>query len=350
MKNITLVGIDLAKNVFQVHAEDSDGNKIHSKRLSRAKFIEYLSKLPSCLIGMEACGSAHYWARHVQSLGHKVKVINPKIIKAFVIRNKTDAKDAEAIAEATRSNKIKSITIKTLNQQHLTSLHKARSLLVKKRTQLVNHIRSQLAEYGLIASKGYASLDCLVTEVLAKEYDIFDDEMLFIFQDLYDEWHELNKRIETYDKKVKKQAKSHEKTRKLLAIPGLGPITATAVIAKFDNIECFNKAKDFSASLGLTPKEHSSANTRHLGKISKQGDRYLRTLLSHGARASLRAIKKTSIEQKNSAYHQWARNTLGRIGFNKTATALANKHARIIWAMLKHDNEQFDLEHAAQYN
>lgn len=346
MGNITLLGIDLAKQVFQVHAEDAEGNRIHNKRLTRSKFISYLDKLPKCKIGMEACGTAHYWARKLVAQGHEVKLINPILVKAYVVRNKTDAKDAEAIAEATLSKKVRSVAIKNLAQQHLTTLHRARSQVVKRRVQLVNHLRSLLAEYGLITAKGHCALNKLIQEVFAQTHGKFPDEVMFVFEDLYNEWQELNKRVLAYDKLVRKAATAHKTAENLTSIPGIGPITATAIIAKIDNVDCFNKAKDFAASFGLTPREHSSAQTRRLGRISKQGDRYIRTLLIHGARSALNAIRRN--KHLNSAYHQWARQTLERIGFNKTTTALANKHARMIWALIKHQTK-IDLNDALQY-
>lgn len=346
MNNIILIGVDLAKNDFQVYAENKAGKRIHNKRLTRNKFREYLRTTPPCLIGMEACGTAHYWAREAKSLGHEVKLINPRLVKAFVIRNKNDANDAEAIADATKSNKVSSISVKTLPQQHLTTLHRARSQVVRRRTQLINHIRSLLAEYGLITTKGYSALERLLKEVFAGEQANFPCEVIFVFQDLYEEWLQLNKRLKAYDLQVLKAAKENKTAHKLMTMPGVGEITATALVAKVEHVGFFKKAKDFAAFFGLTPKEYSSANTKNMGKISKQGDRYIRMLLIHGARASIRATQNK--DKQDSAYHRWIHKTVARIGFNKTAVALANKHARMIWAILRHDRD-INLNDAAQY-
>lgn len=335
MNNITVIGIDLAKNVFQVQAEDKEGNKIYNRRLKRGEFIKWIDKISPCVVGMEACGTAHYWGRVFLAKGHQVKLMNPKKVKAYVDRNKNDAKDAEAICEATRSKKVLSIPIKTVVQQDLTSLHRARSQVVCQRTQVANHLRSQLAEYGLITRQGHAALEALARQVLAGELLEASRELLFVVTDLYEQLQYLKKRLVNYDAEVKRIAKENKSASKLMTMPGIGEITATALIAKVEDFSAFKRGCNFAAWLGLTPKEYSSANKRRLGKISKQGDRYLRTLLIHGARSVINA----SLAKKrcDTTYHRWIAQLVERRGKNNAAVALANKHSRMIWAIMKHD-------------
>jgi len=334
MSDITIVGLDLAKNVFQVHAENEQGEKVLNKQFSRKKFREYITNLPPCLVGMEACGTAHYWAREVIAMGHRVKLVNPRKVKAFVERNKNDAKDAEAVCDATRSKKVRGIPVKSLAQQDLTMMHRARSQLVRRRTQLVNHLRSQLAEYGLITKRGFAALECLVKAILAGEHLEPSQELSFVLVDQHEEWLKLNQRIKAHDAQIRRVAKTNKTAQKLLDMPGIGEITATALVAKVEDFNVFKTGRNFSAWLGLTPKESSSAQRRQLGKISKQGDRYLRTLLIHGARTVIMTTLKK--DKRENAYHRWIHHLVNRIGKNKAVVALANKHARMIWAVVKH--------------
>jgi len=347
MTDFNVIGIDLAKNVFQLYAENANGNKIFSKRLSRAKFKDFMMKLSPAIVGMEACGTAHYWAREIQAMGHYPKLIDPRKVKAYVQRNKNDAKDAEAICEAARNKKIHAVPIKTLAQQELTMLHNARSQVIKRRTQLTNHIRSQLAEFGVVAKCGFASLRQLLFEVLEGEHIHFiGSSALLVLTDLKDEWSQLDKRVKAYDAEVMRIAKHHKSAKKLMGLPGIGEMTATAIIAKVDSMSTFNKGRDFAAWLGLTPKEYSSAQKRHLGKISKQGDRYVRTLLVHGARSVVYVTLSKNLRE--TAYHRWVQQLVERVGKNKAAVALANKHARMAWAIL-HYGREIDLNDAERF-
>lgn len=335
MSNITVIGVDLAKNVFQVYAEDAQGNKLFNRKYTRKKFKEFIAQLPPCLIGMEACGTAHYWARECQNYGHTVKLMNPKRIKAYLDGNKNDANDAEAIGEATTSKKVRSIAVKTLAQQDLTSIHKARSNVIKRKTQLSNHIRSLLAEYGVITNQGYSALITLVKEVLAGEHLDLSETLCFTLNDLLQELDELKIRVDHYDKQLKKVSKENKSAAKLIEMSGVAEVTATAIIAKIDDFSLFSSGRAFAAYLGLVPKEHSSAEKKRLGKINKKGDRYLRTLLIHGARSALLATIKC--DKQHTAYHRWIHNIVARVGINKATVALANKHARMIWAVMRWD-------------
>ena len=340
MNHITTIGIDLAKNVFQIHAQDSQGNKVFNKQFKRAKFKEQLVKLPPCLIGMEACGTSHYWARECLSLGHQVKLMNPKRVKAFLSGNKNDAKDAEAICDAGNSNKVRGIAVKTIAQQDLTALHRARSQVISRRTQVGNHLRSQLAEYGIVTRKGHAALSKLLQAVLSGEHLQMSNTLSFVLTDLYQELQGLNERIKQYDQMIMRITQEHKTAKRLLQMPGIGPISATAIVAKVEDVDDFKSGRQFAAWLGLTPREDASAERRHLGKISKRGDRYIRTLLIHGARSVVHALARR--EKDNTAYHRWIRAAVERCGMNKAVVALANKHARMIWAILHHDR-QVDL-------
>ena len=337
MHNISVVGIDLAKNVFQVYAEDKGSNKVFNKEMKRAQFKKWLSQLPPCLVGMEACSTAHYWGRKFLEYGHQVKLINPRKIKIFVDRNKSDAKDAEAICDATRSKKVRRIPVKTQLQQELSSLHKARSQVVGHRTEISNHLRSQLAEYGLITKPGYGALKRLVEEVLSGCIEEFNcsAHLLFLLTDLYEDLKRLDARVQAYDQELKRVVETNKSAQKLMTLPGIGPITATALVGKIEDFSEFTKGSNFAAWLGLTPKEYSSAGKQRLGGISKQGDRYLRTLLIHGARSVIQStVKKNRCE---TSYHRWIQDIVKRRGKNCAAVALANKHARMIWAVMKHD-------------
>lgn len=245
-----------------------------------------------------------------------------------------------------KSKRVVVIPVKSLAQQNLTHIHRSRSLVMKRRTQLTNHIRSQLAELGLICTQGFSPLKKLVSEVLAGEKLELCSDTLFVFQDLYSEWQQLNQRLKEYDKLIQRVAKDNPYTQRLMQLPGVAKITATAILAKVDSFERFNKGSAFGAWIGLTPKENSSANRKRLGKISKQGDRYLRTLMIQGAHSSIQSILLK--DKQETAYHRWVQKTVNRIGKQKTAVALANKHARMIWAIMKH-GRTVDLNHAESF-
>ena len=342
MNNVTLLGIDLAKNVFQVCAEDSEGNQLFNRRYTRSRFNRFIQTTEPCAVAMEACGSSHYWARELQALGHQVKLISPRRVKGYVRRNKTDANDAAAICEAATSKRVPTVAIKSVAQQQVSSLHQARRQLVKRRTQLTNHVRGQLAEYGLVTGCGYSKLRAFIAELLADNPSNLPAQMLFVLQDMAEEWQRLDKRIRAYDAQIKRVASTDPVAKKLLAMPGVGEITATAIVAKVADVSVFSNGSYFAAWLGLTPKEYTSAKRRYVGGISKQGDRYLRTLLIHGARASLRATLRQDNNQ--TAYHRWVRQLHQRVGTNKAVVAMANKHARMMWALIRH-NRTLDLDY-----
>ena len=293
-------------------------------------------KLKPCLIGMEACGGAHYWARCFKDLGFEVKLMSPQFVKPYVKGNKNDANDAAACAEAVTRPTMNFVPIKTVEQQDIQLLHRVRSRLVSQRTALTNQIRGLLAEYGIVVNKGIASLRRRLPEILEEEQNELTEFGKEIFQELYDELCSLTKRIDKYEEKVKVLSKYDERCRILETIPGIGKLTSTAFVAAVGNAEVFAKGRQLSAWLGLVPKQHSSGGKTRLLGISKRGDRYLRSLFIHGGRS----VAKTA-QKKKDRYSLRVQALIERCGMNKTVVAIANKNVRIAWALLK-NNTAFD--------
>lgn len=328
MKHITTVGIDLAKNVFQVHAADAKGHTVFSKRLSRDKLAEYIETLPVCLIGMEACCGAHYWARLFRHMGHTVKLMAPQFVKPYVMANKNDRNDARGIAEAVTRPGMKFVPIKTIEQQDIQLLHRARELAVKQRTAQANQIRGLLAEYGVIIAKGITQITQLpvILEANAGRLTTLACQVLL---DLHEQFKGYDTQVAKYDKQLKQFAEQDVRCQELMKIEGIGPLTATAALATLGDAKVFKKGREVAAWLGLVPKQHSSGNSIRLSGISKRGDRYLRTLLIHGARSVVYRCDK-----KADSRSVWLTGIKQRCGHNKAAVALANKNARILWAVL----------------
>jgi len=329
MNNITTIGIDLAKNVFQLHCNDRHGKKVISKRLSREQLPEFIVNLTPCLIGMEACGSAHYWARLFKGYGHDVKLMSPQYVKPYVKTNKNDRADAQAIAEAVTRPSMRFVPIKETSQQDILSTHRVRERMIGNRTGLSNQIRGLLLEYGIAIRIGKYALKKELAELTSVVSNTLTPIIKELMVDLYDEYIKLDEKIKEYDKKIEQIAKENEQCKRLTAIPGVGPISATAMYASLGNVSVFNKGKDVSAWLGLVPKQLSSGNKILLCGISKRGNKYLRQLLIHGARAVIKALG-----DKDDKFSRWLKSLSARVGYNKAAVALANKNARIIWALL----------------
>ena len=328
MKDITILGVDLAKSVFQVHGMDSRGTCVLRKRLSRAQFKEFIITHKPCQIGIEACTGAHYWARFFKEHGHTVKMMAPQFVKPYVKSNKNDRNDSEGIAEACSRPGIKCVPIKTLEQQDILLLHRAREQVKKHQTAQANQIRGLLAEYGIVIAKGINQLKGLL-EILEKNAEKLTERSTLFFKQLYEEFQETGKRLDGYTKAIEKTVKDDVRCQEVMKLEGIGPITASAIVATIGDANVFKKGREVSAWLGLVPKQHSSGNTIRLGSISKRGDRYVRTLLIHGARAALKRC-----EPKVGKHAEWMQDKKTRLGFNKAAVALANKNARIIWALL----------------
>lgn len=328
MSNIKVLGIDLAKDVFQLHGTDKKGKAVLRKRLSRKKLIEYMANLTPCLVGIEACGGAHYWARTFASQGHTVKMMAPQFVKPYVKSNKNDPNDAEGINEAVTRPTMRFVPIKGIEQQDILLLHRVRELAMKQRTAHGNQIRGLLAEFGIVVAKGLCYLNKL-PEILEQEQNKLTLVSKETFLQLHEQLKIYSDQVEHYDKKIKKHAAGDPRCIAVQEIEGVGPITASAVVATISDPHVFKNGREVSAWLGLVPKQHSSGNKIILGGITKRGDHYIRKLLVHGARA----VVKTC-ENKTDKRSEWVADKKKRCGYNKASVAVANKNARIIWAVL----------------
>jgi transposase len=325
---IKTIGLDLAKSVFQAHGIDDKGATVLAKRLHRKQMLPFFSKLPPCLIGVEACGTAHHWARTLAEMGHEVRLIPPSYVKAYVKRGKSDALDAEAICEAVQRPTMRFVPMKTVEQQGLLMAHRARSLLVRQRTMLANALRAHLAELGFVANPGIANLATLAERVLAGEGALSSYARAAV-ETLTRQIMTLNQEVAALDRQLMAWHADNEASRRLTAIPGIGVITATAVAATVTDPDQFRSGRQFAAWLGLTPQQQSTGGKTRLGGISKQGDRYLRRLLVVGATAVIRHTK-----DKPTPMADWIRKLLEKKPFRIVSVALANKLARIAWVVL----------------
>lgn len=324
------IGVDLAKQVFQVHGVDSHEQVKCRKQLKRAQMLDFFRQLEPCLVAMEACGGSHYWARELIKLGHQVRLIAPQFVKPYVKSGKNDANDAEAICEAASRPTMRFVPIKTAEQQAGQSLHRIRSRLIRARTALVNEIRGLLGEFGLvIAQRGAAAAHRLLQQSLETPDNGLPGKMRELLKELQDELLAHDERLTRFDRELQQQARSDERCQRLLKVEGVGPISATAIVAAVGDAKQFSSARQFAAWLGLVPSQHSSGGKNQLGSISKKGDTYLRTLLIHGARSALLACK-----EKTDRRSLWVQQVQCRRNTNIATVALANKNARIIWAIL----------------
>jgi transposase len=332
--NITTVGIDLAKNVFQVHGVDARGKVVLRRQLRREQVAAYFVNLPPCLIGMEACASSHHWGRTLERYGHTVRLMAPQFVKPYVKTNKNDAADAEAICEAVGRPNMRFVPIKSIEQQAILSVHRVRQGFVKARTGQANQIRGLLGEFGLVIPKGI----CHVAERVPALLEDASNELPLAFRQLIDRLtshlKELDQQVRELERQIVAWHRSSELSRKLEKIPGIGPLAATALVASIADARSFDNGRQVSAWLGLVPRQNSSGGKAALLGISKRGDVYLRTLLIHGARSAILAAKRQS-ECKNV----WMANLLNRRHANIAAVALANKNVRTVWALLAHGRD-----------
>ncbi len=329
-REVKVMGIDLAKNSFHVHGVDADGRKAVGKKMSRQKLKEYLINLPLCNIAMEACGSAHYWARLLQSYGHEVKLIAPQFVKPYVKSNKNDVADAEAICEAAQRPNMRFVAVKEIGQQDIQSIHRMRSLAVGQRTAQINQTRGLLLEYGIVIPAGRSNLLKHLPEILEDAEngltDLFREELF----GLYGELRHLDERIAHYDKKINQIARADERTQRLQTIPGVGPMIATALLAAIGDIHAFKNGRELAAWLGVVPRQHSTGGKSTLLGISKRGDVYLRQLIIHGARSIL-----LTVDRKTDHTSRWATALKARRHNNIATVAMANKMVRVAFALLK---------------
>jgi transposase len=325
---ITTIGLDIAKNVFQVHGIDAAEKVVVRKQLRRSQVLTFFKALPPCLVGMEACATAHYWARELTKLGHQVRLMPAKDVKAYVKRNKNDAADAEAICEAVRRPTMRFVQIKSTEQQGRLMLHRARDLLMRQRTQVINAMRAHLAELGIVAAQGREGIKELLKIIASEEDGRLPVDAHASLVVLAAELQAMQTLIGSIEKRIMLQHRSSEASRRLESIPGIGVIGATAIAATVPDPKVFRSGRDFAAWIGLVPREDSTGGKHKLGPISKRGDRYLRRILVVGACAVLRYAR-----HKPEKY-PWLTQLLARKPFKVVAVALANKMARIAWAVL----------------
>jgi transposase len=329
MTEVTTVGLDLAKSVFQVHGADSDGRPVVRKKLRRGQVLVFFAGLSPCLVGLEACASGHHWARELQALGHDVRMIPPQYVRPFVKTNKNDASDAEAICEALVRPTMRFSAVKSAEQQSVLILHRARDLLVGQRTMLINALRGHGGEFGLVVAQGATKVEDLIAVIEDPE----DERLPVLAREalgcLVEQFRMVQAQIHGLEKKLRAWHRSNEASRRLEAIPGVGVITATALVATIGDASQFHSGRQLAAWLGLVPRQYSSGGKERLGRISKRGDGYLRRLLVHGARADLRWSRRRKHERS-----EWQESLLARRPTNVVLVAMANKTARVVWAML----------------
>ena len=340
MGTVCRIGLDIAKNYFQAHGVDKYGKEVFNKKLKRADVLTFFANLPSCLIGLEACGGAHYWARELAKLDakHIVRLISPRHVKPFVINNKTDTADAKAICEVVGRPSTRFVNVKTVEQQDMAGWHRIRERKVKERTALVNQIRALLSEQGIVIPQGITyvrkQLPCIVEDLdnglslRARDY----------LSELYSELVECDTLVAKYEGRIKEFALNNEDCKRLQKIPGVGPLTATAIVAHVGSAKHFKNGRAFAACMGLTPREYSSGGKQKLLGITKRGNSHIRQLLIQGARVVTRYCLIKLPEQTEQRI-RWVRELAGRRGKHVAAVALANKTARIIWALLARGEE-----------
>jgi transposase len=328
---ITTIGIDLAKAVFQIHGVGERGKVAVRKQLKRSEMSSYFANLEPCLIGMEACGSAHHWARKLQGFGHAVKLMSPQFVKPYVKTNKNDKADAEAICEAVSRPNMRYVSVKTVEQQAILSVHRARTGFVKARTAQANQIRGLLSEFGVVIPKGIHSIMKRIPEILEDGENGWPGTMRNLLDRLTENLKEMDRQVDELEKQIQLWHRENEASRRLAEIPGIGPITASAIAATVGNAREFKNGRQLAAWMGLVPRQNSSGGKQNLLGISKRGDTYLRTLLIHGARSVIQYAEKKVDESS------WLRKLMARRNKNVAAVALANKNARTVWALLAHD-------------
>ena len=326
---VTTVGLDLAKNVFQVHGITEAGEVAFNRPLRRSQVLAFFARLDPCLVGIEACGTSHYWARELRELGHEVRLIPPMYVKAYVKRGKSDAIDAEAICEAVTRPTMRFVEIKSVDQQALLSLHRARDLIVRQRTQLINALRGLLAEFGITVARGLARVIGFAQDALERDDMDLPSVARDVIRNLCAQLGALHRQVRWYEARLRLEAKRDARVRLLQTIPGVGAVTASAIAASVGSGHQFRNGREFAAWLGLTPANRSSGGKERLGRITKMGDRYLRQLLVVGMTS---LVRQTHSHPERA--NKWLAALLERKPARLATVAMANKTARIVWAVL----------------
>ena len=327
--SIRTLGIDLAKNSFSLHGIDEHGKVVLRKQISRGKLKAFVQQLPVCVIGMEACSGAHYWARTFQGYGHAVKLMAPRFVVPYRKNGKNDDNDAAAICEAVTRPSMRFVAIKDVEQQAVLSLHRVREGLIKERTAQINQLRGLLSEFGIVLAGGRSVIVKEMPRLLEEAENGLPLLARRVLSDVYERIKQLNHQVNEYDREIERLMQENEAAERIQRIPGIGPITATALVASVNDGKQFKNGRQLAAWLGLVPRQNSTGGKIKLGRITKQGDRYLRTLLIHGARSAMLAAKN-----KQDRVSVWIKELAERRGSKKAAVALAAKLARIIWSML----------------
>ena len=329
MTEVTTIGLDIAKSVFQVHGVDGSGETVVRRQLKRRQVLPFFKKQPPCLVGIEACATAHHWAREIAALGHEVKLMPARYVKAYVKRNKNDAADAEAICEAVTRPSMRFVAVKSTEQQSVLMLHRSRELLVRQRTMLVNAIRAHMAEFGIVARVGLPQVKELLAVIADPEDGRIPPLARTCLEGLARQLMSLEGEIGAGERRIHAWHRSNEVSRRLETIPGIGPITASALAASITDPSVFKSGRELAAWIGLVPREGSTGGKQRLGRISKQGDHYLRWLLVAGSMTVIRHAKR------RGTANPWLAELIGRKPTKVAAVALANKLARIAWALLR---------------
>lgn len=346
MSQITLIGLDLAKNIFRINCLDEKGKRIANKNISRDRIVRFFANLPPCVVAMEACASSHYWGRKLESLGHKVLLIHPLYVSPYRLGDKNDANDAAAICAAAQRSDMRFVRLRTQQQSDMQALHRVREGMVADKTETINRIRSLLAENGIVIKQGPAAVFSQLPGILDDIDNELSDLLRQLLRNQYVHLLEIHKQITETEKMLKSCAEECDNYKHLMAIPGIGLITATLLGSEIGNGSAFRNGRAFAAYLGLTPRQCSSGGKNILLGISKRGNRYLRTLLIHGARTIISWLVRGRASMKGSALSSWIIAIMERRGKNKAIVALAAKMARIAWSMLARGTK-FDLQLAS---
>ena len=330
MNEVITIGVDLAKNVFQVHGVDAEGTVIVGRQLRRSQVLPFFKKLAPCLVGMEACATSHHWARQLIGLGHEVKLMPPHYVKPYVKRSKNDAADAAAICEAVTRPTMRFVSVKSMEQQSVLMLHRTRELLVRQRTMLINAIRAHMAEFGIVAPVGVPQVKKLLGIIADTDDARLPPIARACLESLVRQFLSLHEEIALAEKQIHAWHRSNEVSRRLETIPGIGPIIASALTATITDPEVFRNGRELAAWIGLVPRQNSTGGKERLGRISKQGDQYLRWLLVAGAMSVIRHAKR-----RGTTSLPWLAKLITSKPTKVVAVALANKMARIAWALLR---------------